>query len=111
MCGPAGRGGRTALAGNGEKNTQKRPSGKLTGLILAVLLLGIGVQVYHLNGQLEIARAEQAVYEARRDELLAANQQLAEDIANSTDPELIEEIARNDLGMIGPGEKVFIFNN
>ena len=99
------------MAENGEKTAQKRPSGKLTALILAALLLGIGVQVYHLNGQLEMARAEQAVYEARRDELLSANQQLAEDIANSTDPELIEEIARDDLGMIGPGEKVFIFSN
>ena len=36
---------------------------------------------------------------------------LAEDIANSQDPELIEEVAREDLGMAAPGEKIIRFSN
>ena len=36
---------------------------------------------------------------------------LAEDIANSQDPELIEEVAREDLGMVAPGEKIIRFSN
>ena len=37
-------------------------------------------------------------------------QKLAEDISRRDDPDLIEEIAREDLGMARPGEKIFIIN-
>ena len=44
-------------------------------------------------------------------DLQETNERLAEDIANSKDPELIEEVAREDLGMAVPGEKIFRFSN
>lgn len=94
-----------------EKAGKKRPSSKLTALLLVVLLLGVSVQIVHLRSQLEEAREEEAVYAARLEELRSTNEKLAEDIANSGDPDLIEEIAREQLGMAAPGEKVFIFGN
>lgn len=93
------------------KTKKKRPSSKLTALILLVLILGIGVQLYNMYGQLQAAQAEEAVYAARLEALTTENQRLAQDIANSDDPELIEDIARNDLGMGVPGEKVYRFGS
>lgn len=93
------------------KTKKKRPSSKLTALILLVLILGIGVQLYNMYGQLQAARAEEGVYATRLEALTAENQRLAQDIANSDDPELIEDIARNDLGMGVSGEKVFRFGS
>ena len=63
-----------------------------------------------MQGQLEAARAEEAVYAQRLAELRETNERLATDIANSDDPELIEEIARDELGMVEQGEKIIRFN-
>lgn len=94
-----------------KKNERKRPSSKLTGLILVILMIGIGVQLGHMRTQLRSAQAEEAVYAQRLTELQQVNARLSEDIENSDDPELVEEIARNELGMVTAGEKVFRFGN
>ena len=93
------------------KTAKKRPGGKLTAIILLVLFLGIGIQFLNMYGRLQEAREEEAVYAARLADLQETNQKLAEDIANSQDPELIEEVAREDLGMAAAGEKIFRFSN
>ena len=100
-----------AKAQKPEKPRKKRVSGKLTGLILVVLLFGAAVQLYYMYGQLQAAQEEEAVYAQRLSELQETNAQLAEDIANSDDPELIEDIARDDLGMAAPGEKIFRYGS
>lgn len=93
------------------KTQKKRPSSKLTALILVVLLFGVAVQLRHMVGQLSSARAEEAVYTARLADLQETNARLEADIANSGDQELIEEIAREDLGMAEQNEKIFRFGN
>ena len=92
-----------------EKKEKKRPSSKLTAVILLALLIGISVQILNLLG-IKTARAEEELYAARLAELEATNSRLAEDIANRDSLDLIEDIAREELGMVGPGEKVFIFS-
>lgn len=92
------------------KKQKKRPNSKLTAVILLVLLIGISVQIVNLLGQIRNARAEEALYAARVAELEAANSRLEEDIANRDSLDLIEDIARDELGLVGPGEKVFIFS-
>lgn len=94
-----------------QKARKKRPSSKLTGLILIVLLLGVSVQLYYMWGQLQSAQAEEAMYAQRLKELEESNAQLEEDIANSGSQELIEDIARDDLGMAASGEKIFRFGS
>lgn len=76
-----------------------------------VLMVGIGVQLVNLKGELEAAREEESYYAQRLQQLQEENARLAEDIANSDDPELIEEIAREELGMVTAGEKIFIIGN
>lgn len=59
-------------------------------------------------------RSEVAETKARRDELAAEvtelereNSELSYDISHGADDEAIEDIARDKLGLVKPGEKVF----
>lgn len=85
----------------------RKPASRLTVLVLAVLIAVLSIQILRMNGQIRDAQAEEAVVAQRLEELKAANQQLQDDLDNSTDPALIESIARDQLGMVSEGEKVF----
>ena len=89
------------------KKKRKRASGFLTGVLLLVLLLGVGIQLYRMQEQLKTARAEEEALAREIAQVEKENQQLQEDLDNAGDPELIEEIAREELGMATQGEKVF----
>ena len=89
------------------KKKQKRASGFLTGVLLLGLLLGVGIQLYRMQEQLRTARAEEAALAAQIAQIERENAQLQEDLDNADNPELIEEIARNELGMVMQDEKVF----
>ena len=89
------------------KKKQKRASGFLTGLLLLVLLLGVGVQLYRMQEKLKTARDEEAALAAQIAQVEQENAQLQEDLDRAGDPELIEEIAREELGMVVRNEKVF----
>ena len=77
-------------------------AGPLTKLLLLVLLLGISWQLYRLQGQVEAAQAEKDLLAAQVEE----NNSLAADIAAGGTQEKMVEIARNELGMVFPGEYV-----
>ena len=65
------------------------------------------MQLYRIQDQLQSARDEKNELTRQISELEETNQELEEDIANSDDPEMIERIAREELGMVVQGEKVF----
>jgi len=90
-----------------ERKKRKRASGLLTGIILLVLILGVGMQLYRMQERLEEERAEEAALIEQIAALEQENAELAEDIANADDPELIEQIAREELDMVVTDEKVF----
>ena len=87
--------------------SKRKPASRLTVLILAVLMAVLSIQILRMNGQIRAAQAEEAIVAQRLAELQEANQQLQDDLDNSTDPTLIENIARDQLGMVCEGEKVF----
>ena len=89
------------------KRKPKRASGFLTGVLLLVLLLGVGIQLYRMQEDLKTARAEDAALAAQIAQVERENAQLQEDLDRAGDPELIEEIAREELGMVTQNEKVF----
>lgn len=91
------------------ENQKKRPNSKLTLWLLALLLVGFGVQLYSLYSGLQSARQEEALYAQQLEELREENERLRSDIENSGDLSLIGDIAREELGYVGPGEKVFQF--
>ncbi len=88
---------------------KKRPNSKLTALILLALLLGVGVQLYSMYSQLQRAQEEEAIYAAQLAELQESNERLRQDIANRDNLDLIKDIARDEMGMVGERDKVFCF--
>ena len=94
----------------GKKRTEKKPrpkAGLLTKIVIVVLLAAMGWQLYELQDQLRSAEVEKEAYQQQVAEQQQENDALAADIAEGPTPEKIEEIARNELGYVKPGEYVF----
>ena len=79
-----------------------------TKVLLLVLLMGIGWQLVRIHDQVEAAVAEKARLEAQIQAQQQENDALAADIAEGGTQEKMEEIARETLGLVYPGERVFI---
>ena len=79
-----------------------------TKVLLLVLLVGIGWQLVRIHDQVEAAVAEKARLEAQIQAQQQENDALAADIAEGGTQEKMEEIARETLGLVYPGERVFI---
>ena len=60
-----------------------------------------------MQEKLKTARAEEEALDAQIAQIEQENASLQEDLDNAGDPELIEEIAREELGMVVRNEKVF----
>ena len=90
------------------KQKKQRPRASLlTKVLVLVLLLGIGWQLFSLQEDVRTAQAEKDRLEL---ELLAQRQEndaLAADIAEGNTQEKMEEMARQELGLVYPGERVF----
>ena len=92
------------------RRRKKRSGGKLMTVLLMALLLGICIEIFSLLGQIKDAKAEEEICAAQLLELEATNARLREAVENRNNLDLIEDIARNELGMVSQGEKVFIFS-
>ena len=92
-----------------KKKEQKGSGSRLAVIILAALLLGAGIQLSSLFSQLQDAREEEAAYAERLADLQETNNRLRQDIENSGDLSLTKDIARDELGMVSPGEKIIRF--
>ena len=79
-----------------------------TKVLLLVLLMGIGWQLVRIHDQVEAAVAEKARLEAQIQAQQQENDALAADIAEGGTQEKMEEVARETLGLVYPGERVFI---
>lgn len=88
------------------KNQRVRVS-LFTKVILLLLLVGIGWQLYRLNGQVAAAQSQKDQLSGQVSAQRQENDALTESIENGGDQEKMEEIARDELGLVGPGEKVF----
>ena len=65
----------------------------------------------NLQGQIQEAQAQRDTLSQQVAEQTQINAELAEDVANPDDPDRIADIARDKLGLVAPGEKVFIITN
>ena len=89
------------------RRKRRRAGGFLTGVVLLLLIFGVGVQLYRMQDRLKTAREEEAALAAQIAQLEEENQDLQDDIDHAGDPEMIEKIAREELGMALKNEKVF----
>lgn len=90
-----------------EGKAKSGAAGILVKLVLLALMIYAGITLYNQQGAIQTAEAQQAQLSARVQELADKNAALRADIAAADDPDKLEEIARNKLGMVKSGEKVF----
>ena len=90
----------------GGAGTSARPSGRAAILLLAVFLLAM-VSIAPTRVWLD-QRARLRELERQAAQLEAANAELADRIADLRDPETLERLARECLGMVEPGEISFV---
>ena len=93
------------------KNTAKK-SGRthaslLTKLLILLLLAGIGMQLLRLQEDVKTAEAEKALLAAQVEAQQQENDALTADITEGGTQEKMEELAREELGLVYPGERVF----
>ena len=87
---------------------KKRPRASLlTKIVLLVLLAAVGWQLYGLQGKVAAAQEEKERYAAQVEQTKRENDALSADIAEGPTREKIEEIARDELGLVTPNEYVF----
>ena len=90
-----------------KRKQERRRTGLMTKLLILVLLAAIGYQLYGLRAQVEKAQAEKERYAAQVEALRQENETLTADIAEGATQYKMEQIARDELGLVTPGEYVF----
>ena len=81
------------------KKGKKRTS-FLTMLVIAILIALVGVQLIHLRSQLTALQSDLDTAKQENDALSSA-------LEKADDPEFLQELARDQLGYVTPGEKTF----
>lgn len=85
----------------------KKRMGLLAAVLILVLLFAVGFQLLHLQDQLDAARTEQNELVLRLAEQRQENASLEAALERAEDPEYLQELAREQLGMVSPGQKDF----
>ena len=110
---PSGRGagpgrGRDGMAERVAKKTKKKARvGLLAGLAILVLLFAAGYQLMDLRARLEVAHAEETALAERIAQQRQENAALEAALERGSDPEYLQELAREQLDMVSPGQKDF----
>jgi len=90
-----------------KKRAAKPRAGFFTKLLILLLLAAFGAQLYALRGQVEEAEAQKALLAAQVAQRQQENAELQEGIENGGSEDEMRKIARRDLGMVDPNDKVF----
>lgn len=95
-----------------EKQANRRSKGSLLPkLIIVAVLAAIGVQLRTLHVQVQDAQAERDALAAQVAAQQQENDALAEDIAEGSTEEKMKELAREELGLVEPDQRVFSVTN
>ena len=88
------------------KQKKHTRSSLFTKVLLVVLLAALGVQLRVLHGQVQEAQAEKDQLAQQVQLQQQENDALSQDIAEGNTREKMLEIAREELGYVGPNEYV-----
>ena len=94
-----------------EKQARRAGGGILPKVIILAVLAAIGVQLYSLHGRVQDAQAQRDTLAAQVESQQRENDALAADIAEGGTQEKMEEIAREELGLVSPDQRVFSVSN
>ena len=79
-----------------------------TKLLVLILMVAAVTALLSLQSQLRAAQESRDLLSTQVQEQREKNAALADDIANSDDPEYLENIARSELGLLEPDEIEFV---
>ena len=82
-------------------------TGFLSKIVVLVLLIYMALSVLDLRGKIQDVQAQRDVLSRQVTDQRLENQKLADAIANSDDPEMLEQVAR-DRGYVQENETLFI---
>ena len=86
---------------------RKRRTGVLAVLIMLAVLIAVGYQLANIRAKLATAEAERSALTedvARQEQ---ENRSLEAALERADDPEYLQQLARDRLGMVSPGQKDF----
>jgi len=84
-----------------------KKAGLLTKIVVFVLMAYAVVALWNLNSRIAHAKDEVTTLKQQVEDQVQQNAELSDAIKNSDDPEHRKDIARQKLGLLEPGEKVF----
>lgn len=90
---------------------QVKKAGFLTKIVVLVLLIAASVSLLGLQRQISEAQSQRETLRLQVTRQSQVNDDLRQAVENSDDPERQAAIARNELGLAAPGEKVIIFTD
>ena len=100
----------SAQKGGGTPVNSRKKTRKKGGIVLAVLLLLIavaGFEVVQVYAQISDAQAQEQALSVQLEQQKLANAALRDDLARADDEEFVKELARQQLGLAEPGERIF----
>lgn len=84
-----------------------RRASLITKIVIAAIIVYAGITLVSLKVQVSEARDARDTLQTQVDGELRTNAELEYAIEHSTDPDTLADIARNKLGLVKPGEKIF----
>ena len=82
-------------------------AGILTKIIITALVLYTAITLVSIKARTAQLTAQKETLESEVARLSQKNAEYQYEIEHSEDPEIIEDIARSQLGLVMPGEKIF----
>lgn len=82
-------------------------AGMITKIVVIVLMIYMTTSLLDLRTQIESAQDQRELLAAQVAAQRLDNQQLAEAIENSDDPDMLESVAR-EKGYVKPGETLYV---
>ncbi len=87
---------------------KKKRSGILTKVLLIAVLIYAAASLITMSGKIKAAEDERDFLQQQAQDLENENTDIKDKIENSEDEKVIEDVARAELGLVYPGEKVFV---
>ena len=79
----------------------------ITKIVIIAIMVYAGITLVSLKVQVASARAQRDELQSQVSAITQSNTEFKYEIDHSTDAETIEDVARNKLGLVKPGEKIF----
>lgn len=86
---------------------KKRKGELLIWLAILIVIVYAGVTLIQLRGRITEAETDRDGKAETAAALTQENEDLAKDIEHADDPETMEDIARDKLGLVYPGEQIY----